>query len=437
MRHLDLFALVLACLLTLTACGGETAEGTVDPENPPPYPPFTSKNATLQCVDGLYIALPMEYSGLLYLDSAFPDAGESWKPLISVFEKNSYEAAMEDFGGGGGFLFGLLVMDQAAFEQHISAGSPGIEVFATDGERYYAYTFPTDVQFYRPGLSGSNLLDHPDWETWERLCEIGPLVREDFLTRNNLQSFDVQDFLNQQADGEDYLCVRYYPYFVQDGDTHDYYQLLLRQPATQGEGGLWAVEQWLDEYGTPSLYFPDSGKPAAEYYAELQEQCNVGEHPELLTPLGAADAFVKEYFGHKTYDISFETAREINQDYMEQNQRLQEMVSAVMFDKDIDQRELLECAGNASADNWGVLDRNLYGSDWFVPLMEALAEAAVGEDQQWRDTMVYQCLLSTWHSKKDFHTPLETILQTQKEVDPDAFAAATAPKEPGRSPDRH
>ena len=94
MRHLDLFALVLACLLTLTACGGETAEGTVDPENPPPYPPFTSKNATLQCVDGLYIALPMEYSGLLYLDSAFPDAGESWKPLISVFEKNSYEAAM-------------------------------------------------------------------------------------------------------------------------------------------------------------------------------------------------------------------------------------------------------------------------------------------------------------------------------------------------------
>ena len=73
-----------------------------------------------------------------------------------------------------------------------------------------------------------------------------------------------------------------------------------------------------------------------------------------------------------------------------------------MFDKDIDQRELLECAGNASADNWGVLDRNLYGSDWFVPLMEALAEAAVGEDQQWRDTMVYQCLLSTWHSKSLF-----------------------------------
>ena len=425
MRRLKICTLVLVCLLTLAACGGEAGSQEPGPGEPPQD---GGEDMTVYDCGGLSVALPTEYLDLLRVDTDFPDAEESWKPLISVYEKASYETAMEEYGGGGGFLFGFLVMDQAAFEQHISSDGSGIDVFATDGERYYAYTYPTDVQFCRPG--GVIDTESEDWKTWEKLCELGPLVREDFLTRNNLQSFSVQDFLTQRVDAENYVCVRYYPYFVQDGDTRFYYQLLLRQPARQGEGGLWAVEWWLDEYGNPSLYFPDSGKPAAEYYAELQDACSSGAHPELLTPIGAADAFVKDYFGHETYELSFETAREVNQDYMEQNRRLQETVYAVM-NEDADQRELLECVGNASADNWGVLGRTLYGSDWFDPLMEALAEAAVGEDQQWRDSMIYRCFLSTWHSKTDFRTPLEAILQTQKEADPDAFAAATAPRAPG------
>ena len=47
-------------------------------------------------------------------DTDFPDAEESWKPLISVYEKASYEAAMEDFGGGGGFLLGVVFQDHMA-----------------------------------------------------------------------------------------------------------------------------------------------------------------------------------------------------------------------------------------------------------------------------------------------------------------------------------
>lgn len=421
MRRIKVFSLALACLLTLTACGGET-DGQVSVQDPPPQD--GGGDVTVYDCGGLEAALPNEYLDQLRVDTDFPDAEESWKPLISVYEKASYEAAMEDFGGGGGFLFGFLAMDQAAFEQHISSDGSGIEVFATDGERYYAYTYPTDVQFCRPG--GVIDTESEDWKTWETLCELGPLVKEDFLTRNNLQSFSVQDFLGQLDDGADHVVLKYYPYFLKDGDTRIYYQLLLRQPARQGEGGIWAVDQWLDEHGNQYLYFPDSGKPAAEHYADLQEQCDAGERPELLTPAGAAAAFAKDYFGHDSAPGSFEEVREVDQGYMERNQALCDLALDVMFDRDVDGMALLTRVGEATADNWGVLGRNMYGSDWFEPLMDAVAEAAVGENQQDRDRAVMSFLLSTRDARTDFRTPLSGVLQTQAEADPDAFLAALA-----------
>ena len=420
MRRLEFFTLALACLLTLTACGGgaEAPDAGRDP-----LPPDGGEDMTVYDCGGLSVALPTEHLDLLRVDTDFPDAEESWKPLISVYEKASYEAAMEDFGGEGGFLFGFLAMDQAAFEQHISSDGSGIEVFATDGERYYAYTYPTDVQFYRS--DAGTLPDHPDWEIWEKLNEIGPQVREDFLVRNGLQSFNIQDFLNRQTDGGDGVWVQYYPYFVKDGDTRIYDQLLLRQPAGQGEGGLWAVEQWLDVWGSQYLYFPDTGKPAAEHYAELQEACDAGEYPELLTPVGAAEAFVKDYFGHETAEGSFERVPEVDQGYMERNQRLQQLVLDLEFrPEDVGDMDLLNCVGEATGDNWGVLGRFMYGSDWFNPLMDAVAEAAVGEGQQTRNQAVMACFLATQNTLSDFSTPLGDVLRRQCGADPDAFDAA-------------
>ncbi len=420
MRRLEVFTLALACLLTLTACGGgaEAPDAGRDP-----LPPDGGEDMTVYDCGGLSVALPTEHLDLLRVDTDFPDAEESWKPLISVYEKASYEAAMEDFGGGGGFLFGFLAMDQAAFEQHISSDGSGVDVFATDGERYYAYTFPTDVQFYRP--DAESVPDHPDWPVWEKLCKLGPQVREDFLTRNNLQSFSVQDFLGRLDESGGHVVLKYYPYFLKDGDTRIYNQLLLRQPARQGEGGLWAVEQWLDARGTQYLYFPDSGKPAAEHYADLQAACDAGEHPELLTPVGAAEAFVKDYSGHETAEGSFERVPEVDQGYMERNQRLQQLVLDLEFrPEDMEDMDLLNCVGEATADNWGVLGRFMYGSDWFNPLMDAVAKAAVGENQQDRDRAVMSFFLATRDARADFQTPLSGILATQAEADSPAFEAA-------------
>ena len=422
MRRLEVFTLALACLLTLTACGGgaEAPDAGRDP-----LPPDGGEDMTVYDCGGLSVALPTEHLDLLRVDTDFPDAEESWKPLISVYEKASYEAAMEDFGGGGGFLFGFLAMDQAAFEQHISSDGSGVDVFATDGERYYAYTFPTDVQFCRP--DAESVPDHPDWPVWEKLCKLGPQVREDFLTRNNLQSFSVQDFLGRLDENGGHVVLKYYPYFLKDGDTRIYNQLLLRQPARQGEGGLWAVEQWLDARGTQYLYFPDSGKPAAEHYADLQAACDAGEHPELLTPVGAAEAFVKDYSGHETAEGSFERVPEVDQGYMERNQRLQQLVLDLEFrPEDVGDMDLLNCVGEATGDNWGALGRFMYGSDWFNPLMDAVAEAAVGGDQQTRNRAVMSFLLATKDVRTDFRTPLDEILQTQAQADPGAFTAALA-----------
>lgn len=422
MRRFEAFALVLACLLALTACGGEA-----DAREPAPdgTPQDGGEDVTVYDCGGLNAALPSEYLDLLRVDTDFPGAEESWRPLISVYEKASYEAAMEDFGGGGGFLFGFLVMDQAAFEQHISSDGSGIDVFATDGEQYYAYTYPTDVQFYR--RDAESVPDHPDWPVWETLCELGPQVREDFLTRNNLQSFSVQDFLGQLDGGGDHVVLKYYPYFAKDGDARIYDQLLLHQPARQGAGGLWAVDQWLDVWGSQYLYFPDSGKPAAEHYAELQEACDAGEYPELLTPAGAAAAFVTDYFGHETAEGSFEEAREVDYAYMERNARLQELILDLEFrPEDVRDMDLLSCVGEASADNWGALGRHMYGSDWFDPLMDAVAKAAMGEDQQDRDRAVMAFLLATRDARTDFRTPLSGVLRAQADADPDAFTAALA-----------
>lgn len=421
MRRFQLIALTLVCLLALAACGG-TRDAV-----PPPQGAAGEEDGggvTVYDCGGLQVALPSEYVDRLLVKTDFPGAEEHETRLISVYEKASSEASLADYGYEDGFLFGFLSMDQAAFEQTIGADVPGVEIFATGGERYYAYTFPTDVQFYRSGLSGSELLDHPDWAVWEELNEIGPQVQEDFLTRNGLQTFSIQDFLDHLSDGVDYAYVRYYPYAAVERDDSLYTQLFLRQPARQGEGGIWAVEQWMDAYGGQSLYFPDTGKPAAEYYAELQEACDAGEHPELLTPVGAAEFFVRELYGQETDVFSFEEVREPDRDYPERNQELQEMVYDLMFDEAVEDRDLLELVSEVKAENWDVLDRDLSGSEWYQPLMDALRNAAVGGDQQERDRAVMAFYLTGRGARRDFSPPLDEILQTQADADFDAFLTA-------------
>jgi len=422
MRRLKFFAFLLACILALSACSRQVPPPqNTEGEAPPAAHTDGVEDVAIYDCGGCQIALPTRYIDQLLIKTEFPDAEAGWIPLMEVYEKASYEASMADYGSEGGFLFGFAVFDQATFEQMISADGSGVDIFATDGKRYFAYTYPTDVQFFRSDEEIDT--ESKDWDSWEELNQVGETFREDFLTRNGLQSFTARDYINQRAE-EDHACLRYYPYSLRDGDTRIYYQLLLRQPARQGEGGVWAVDQWLDVYGSQSLYFPDSGKPSAEYYAQLQEECDAGEHPEYLTPAGAAAVFAEDYFGHETAGGSFEEVPAVDYGYIERNEALQRMVLNVMFDRVEDDMELLERVGEATADNWGVLGRFQYGSDWFEPLMDAVFAAAVDEEQQARDKAVMSFYLATQDTRTDFHTPLSNILQIQQRADPEAFQAA-------------
>ena len=134
---------------------------------------------------------------------------------------------------------------------------------------------------------------------------------------------------------------------------------------------------------------------------------------------------MKDYFGHETAEGSFERVPEVDQGYMERNQRLQQLVLDLEFrPEDMEDMDLLNCVGEATADNWGVLGRFMYGSDWFNPLMDAVAKAAVGENQQDRDRAVMSFFLATRDARADFQTPLSGILATQAEADSPAFEAA-------------
>ena len=420
MRRLRAFSFVLACLLTLTACG------CGDPELPAGDVPLLTED---EADDALYdlgeilAALPARYVDQLLVVTDFPGAEESYLPLISVYEKASYEAAQAEYGGGGGFLFGFLAMDRAAFEQHITAGADGsgITVIARDGERFYAYTYPTDVQFCRPG--GEIDTESEDWKAWERLCAIGPEVREDFIARNRLTPYSVEEFLSQPFTYEgDHAYVR----FSANGGGQVYDTLVLSQPVRQGEGGLWCVERWMTPMGDICPYFPDSGSPAAEYYAGLQARCDAGELPELLAPLGAARRFVEESGRFQTEGLGsrFELTEGYPTAYAEANSRLAQLVRDVQLGN-ADSGGLLDCVGRLSPENWVVLEEYaLPPGTWWGPLLAALESAAVGANQRERDRNMIACALSLPEAWADRQAGLSDILRAQRKADPEAFSGA-------------
>lgn len=73
--------------------------------------------------------------------------------------------------------------------------------------------------------------------------------------------------------------VTYYPDAPADGSEFDEsttrtYTIVLAQPVTQGEGGIWCVERWYDDKGERHFVLPDTDLPAEEFYAQCQAQAD-------------------------------------------------------------------------------------------------------------------------------------------------------------------
>ena len=421
-----LFPLFLGLLLA--GCG-QTEVPAPAQDSPAPAPDFhteapPAEEAPLDPHD-LEIVLPEEYRDLLIVTTEFEETDEHWISLLSVQEKASVEAMEKDYGSGagGGFLFGITAMDQVGFEQFLQYDYSGCDVFARDGDWYYARTYPTDVQFYRSGGIIDSGTD--DWKTWETLNALGDQVCQDVITRNGLTPYSQLEVRNAPFTWEgDHAYAKYYTYYSFDGSKDQFDTLLLSQPAKQGEGGLWCVERLYDEYGTLCLYFPESGVPAAEYYAALQAECDAGQHPELLTPLGAARDFVSNSgrFSDTATDENVELTDGVDSDYSEVNWTMSRVIASLLVQpEEVTDREVLDCVGCFRADTWGVMGRFFYGSDWWTPLQAALERAAVGDGQTERDGCMMRFYLTSCGGYADF---IGSLLQTQQAADPAAFDEA-------------
>ncbi|MCI9482167.1 MAG: hypothetical protein HFF88_07345, partial [Oscillibacter sp.] len=207
MNRLASFSLILSFLLTLTACGKNLPD-TKEPEEPPQED--GGEEVTIYHSGGVEMALPNRYAGQLTVYTSEGEAENGFQPLFSVYETASLKAAETDFGDstGFGFLFGFAALDQAALEQYLSALPPNAAIFAQDETRYYAYTYPTDVQFYRSG--GAVDTQSEDWQNWQVLNGLSSEVQADLTGRNGFQPFTMDAFFEQEFTyGGDHVYLNY------------------------------------------------------------------------------------------------------------------------------------------------------------------------------------------------------------------------------------
>lgn len=222
---------------------------------------------TLYDRDGLTVAIPNEYVDRLY----FPDS--LWEnKLIRVYEKQSYEESLTDWGEGAGcgFLFDIVRYTPAQHEQYLCSDGSGLTFFAKDDTYYYGHGYATDVQFY---CSDIDTYSEDPFAPWTELTDAVDGIMDDFISRNDLTAYSDHEFWGREitCDGAP-VYVAYYPYYSINGSKDARYTLVLSQPAVQGDGGIWCVERWYDSNGLLYYYFPYwNNLPAAEYYAAQQK----------------------------------------------------------------------------------------------------------------------------------------------------------------------
>lgn len=248
------------------------------------------------------VPIPEELAALLTVDRLGDEADNAHhKTLIRVSETASIEAGEKQHPGedwGDGWLFSIAKLDQVGLEKYLAYDDSGFDFFAAsaDGEAYYLREHATDVRLNR----NSNEEFNQAMSQWGMLSEWADRITDDILATNpNLVPFDPEEYLGGEYryPGEHRIAIYEDPNDTSGGNAMVY----LSQPVGSGEGKIWCVER-VDYLFTPDgeIYsipvFPASMGheiPAAEYYDQTQAECDAGQHPELLTPEGALEEFVR------------------------------------------------------------------------------------------------------------------------------------------------
>lgn len=221
-------------------------------------------------------------------------AGQDSEPVDNILLSFWYAP---DYGTDfGGWLFWVYRWDQADFEAHLcDADHSGISCFAKDMDGYYyAFHLPTDVNFSPENGEDYHAVQKGlmDW------------AESAVLAVDGVESFtedDVQAMRNQPFQfPSNHITAVYHPYYAYNGDWEPTWTLILAQPATQGDGGVWGVEQvWFPdgEYYDRRVVRPDTDLSLADYYADLQSQADAGQADWATDPMEVCLRYAHSYGG--------------------------------------------------------------------------------------------------------------------------------------------
>ena len=167
-KKLSVLSLVLAFVLTLSACGSK------------PPAPVSGEEFTVYTSEGYTLSIPNEYHDLLLIDTTVTEGRGS--TFFSVREKASVEACKKLYGNdlGAGFLFGIGKLNEEDFQLAQCGDMSNSYVFAKgDDGFYYMYYHPSDVQLIREGDPTD-----ADWAQWAELGQWGSSMTDTFIAEN-------------------------------------------------------------------------------------------------------------------------------------------------------------------------------------------------------------------------------------------------------------
>jgi|GEM_PF-792793 len=264
-----------------------------------------SDDVTLYDCNGLSVAIPSAHIDQLIIH--IWDELEDDMTLISVYEKASVESAVADGidDTGLGWLFSIIRYDRVQYEQYLCADGSGLYFFAKNDEWYYGESHATDVRYYR---TGDKYFDEDERSQWDALNVLAVSILYDFVERNDLTSYSDDEARLEYTYGGNHQLLNYYPYYSVNGSKDEVFTLVLSQPATQGEDGIWCVERMTDGYGNGYLWFPDAGMPALDYYAVVQAEHDEEKRSDHADIYSAATTFLEEsgYFNSAVIEGSLE-----------------------------------------------------------------------------------------------------------------------------------
>lgn len=301
-RPKTVIAVALALALIVGCAVGCTFTGAPEPSPEPDPSPSLSPDEPRPALDTLQARLediPEELRGdvALYHGDA-PQPEHSTTLAFYVLDN-----ANPDWEG---CLCILYQWDQVGFEDWLySVGAGHTDVFARDGEHYYAFVWPTSVQYA-----------DEDTERYAAASRaIGDYARRQVLDTEGVEPYDPAELRQREYlwEGKTYTDVAYWPYKNITGDTEGSVWIIrLVQLAKDGEGGVWIPEREqiidADVDSTPRHVKPsetrEMGLTVTEYAQYLQGEADAGRADWATDPVQACMHYALTVCGHSEANVT-------------------------------------------------------------------------------------------------------------------------------------